>query len=44
MAQELTFIVNDKNYVCSPTKLDRSKVYGTTERVILDDKIKSVKL
>ncbi|MDR2947833.1 MAG: hypothetical protein LBV71_01365 [Prevotella sp.] len=38
MAQELTFIVNDKNYVCSPTKLDRSKVYGTTERVILDDK------
>ena len=38
MAQELTFVVNDKNYVCSSSKLDRSKVYGFTEKIMLDDK------
>lgn len=36
MAQELTFIAGGENYTCSPTKLERAKVYGTTERVILD--------
>jgi len=39
MAQELTFITGEgNNYVCSPTKLERAKVYGLTERVILDDR------
>lgn len=37
MAQELTFIANGKSYVCAPKKVDRSKVYGSTEKVILDD-------
>lgn len=37
MAQELTFIAGGKDYVCSPTKLERSKVYGSTEKVVLDD-------
>ena len=38
MAQELNFVANEKSYVCSSSKLDRSKVYGFTERVVLDDK------
>jgi len=37
MAQELTFVAGGKDYVCSPTKLERSKVYGSTEKVVLDD-------
>ncbi|NDV57653.1 hypothetical protein [Bacteroides sp. 519] len=37
MAQELTFIAGGANYVCAPTKLERSKVYGSTDKVILDD-------
>ena len=38
MAQELNFVANEKSYICSSSKLDRSKVYGFTEKVILDDK------
>jgi hypothetical protein len=37
MAQELTFIVGGRDFVFSPIKLERSKVYGSTEKVVLDD-------
>ncbi|MDR1594012.1 MAG: hypothetical protein LBS43_05945 [Prevotellaceae bacterium] len=37
MAREITFLVNDKEYAGSPTKIDRKKLYGWTENIALDD-------
>ncbi|MDR2285984.1 MAG: hypothetical protein LBE04_00685 [Prevotellaceae bacterium] len=44
MARELTFLVNGKEYVSSPTKIDRKKLYGWTENIALDDEGNECKL
>lgn len=43
MAQELTFIIDNKDFICSPSKVERSKIYGSTEKVILDNKNETCK-
>lgn len=37
MAQ-ITFLLNGKDFVCNPNKLERSKVYGSTEKIIRDER------
>jgi hypothetical protein len=37
MARELTFLANGREYISSPTKIDRKKLYGWTENIALDD-------
>ncbi|MDR1583001.1 MAG: hypothetical protein LBS55_07070 [Prevotellaceae bacterium] len=44
MARELTFLVNGREYVSSPTKIDRKKLYGWTENIALDDEGNECKL
>jgi hypothetical protein len=44
MARELTFLVEDKEYTISPTKIDRKKLYGWTENVAYDDEGEECKL
>lgn len=33
----LNFTLDGKEFNCEPTKVERSKIYGSTEKVILDD-------
>jgi hypothetical protein len=44
MARELTFLANGKEYASSPTKIDRTKLYGWTENIALDDEGNECKL
>lgn len=37
MAREMIFSVGDREYTVSPSKVDRSKLYGFTEKLALDD-------
>jgi hypothetical protein len=37
MARELTFLIEGKEYITSPTKVDRKKLYGWRENIALDD-------
>lgn len=43
MAKNLTFVLNNKEYPVSPTKLDRSKIYGWSEIKALDKENKQCK-